>query len=250
MYQKERIQIITEILKQNGFVTVKFLTEELDYSTATINRDLNAMEKQNIIRRIYGGAELVEEKNVPLFFRYSKMRPIKNKIGKKAAEFICDGDTVFIDCSTTAQYLGKHITERKDLTVITNNLSLASFLSEYNITSICLGGRIMEPPSMVYSAETVENVKKYSADKMFFSAGGITEDGKIGCGEYEVHYLMIKAMMENSDERFLLFDHEKIKPSCEQYIGTFGDVDKIITDFSFSEELKKRYCDTEFIEIT
>ena len=46
MYKKERIDSIMEILNENGYVTVKYLTEELHYSTATINRDLNDMVKQ------------------------------------------------------------------------------------------------------------------------------------------------------------------------------------------------------------
>ena len=97
MHQTERIKHIEEILKKNGFVTVKFLTEELHYSTATINRDLNMMEKQKMVRRSYGGVELLKNRSVPLVFRYNKMRPAKNKIGKKAAEFIHDGETIFID---------------------------------------------------------------------------------------------------------------------------------------------------------
>ena len=72
MYQKERIDEILEILKANGYVTVKFLTEALHYSTATINRDLNIMEKQKLVHRSYGGVELVKNKSIPLPFRYHK----------------------------------------------------------------------------------------------------------------------------------------------------------------------------------
>lgn len=250
MTQKERINIITEILQKNGFVTVKFLTEELHYSTATINRDLNSMENQQIVKRSYGGVELAEQKTVPLYFRYSKLRPIKNKIGKKAAEFVKDGDTIFIDCSTTAQYMGNYITDRKDLTVITNNITLASFLSEYGITAICLGGKIMEPPSMVYSMETVENAKKYGADKLFFSPGAITMDGKIGSSNYEEHILMIKAMMENSTETYMLCDHNKIAPMCKRYLCTLEETDTVITDFEFPKDVKESYPKTVFIEIS
>ena len=49
MYQKERIDNILGILKANGYVSVKYLTEQLHYSTATINRDLNVMQKQNLV---------------------------------------------------------------------------------------------------------------------------------------------------------------------------------------------------------
>lgn len=115
MYQKERTDAIYNIIKEKGYVTVKYLVEEMHYSNATINRDLNILEKQALIKRSYGGAEIVEQKEVPLIFRYHKM---------KAAELIYDGDTIFIDGSTTTESIGKYITNKKDITVITNNLAL------------------------------------------------------------------------------------------------------------------------------
>lgn len=247
MHQKERIKIITDILKKHGFVTVKFLTDELHYSTATINRDLNVMQNQRLIKRSYGGVELNKARSYSMVFRYNKMRPVKNKIAKKAAEFINDGDTIFIDGSTTTQYIGRYITEKKDITVITNNLALATFLSEYNINVICLGGTIADPPSIVCSAETVEYAIRYRADKMFFSTGAVTDDGKIQSVGF--YYLMLLAMRENSDKAFLLIDHEKINRPCKQFWGDFSKVDYIISDYRFSDKIKSNFDTTDFIEI-
>ena len=69
MFQTERIEAIMNILKKNGYVTVKYLTEELKYSNATINRDLTIMEKQKLVKRSYGGVELLEKTSIPLPFR-------------------------------------------------------------------------------------------------------------------------------------------------------------------------------------
>lgn len=249
MVKKERIDAIVELIKKNGFVTVKFLTEELHYSTATINRDLNILENSKIIRRVYGGAELTEQKHAPLYFRYHKMRPVKNKIAHIASDFVEDGDVIFIDCSTTAQHMGKYITNKKDLTVITNNISLASFLSEYDISVIILGGKIMEPPSMVYSRETVESAKKYGADKLFFSASGITPDGKISGSEYDVHSLLINTMIENSSKAYLLIDHEKLTEKCNNYICDLKEINTVICDFDFDKEIKNKYVNTDFVKV-
>ena len=249
MTQKERIDMIADIMKKNGFVTVKYLIETLHYSTATINRDLNAMEKQNIVKRSYGGAELAEQKIVPLFFRYSKMRPTKNKIGKKAAEFVNDGDTIFVDCSTTAQYMGNYLANKKNLTVITNNLTLASYLSECGITVICLGGKIMEPPSMIYSAETIEFARRFSADKLFFSPTAITETGKIGASRYEEHILLIRTMMESAKEIYMLCDHKKMDNRCTRFLCDLSEVNTAITDFSFSAEVLAKYPNVRFVQI-
>lgn len=250
MTQKERMRAIEQILKANGFVTVKYLTGELCFSTATINRDLNTMEKRGIVKRSYGGAELAQPKSTPLHFRYSKMRPTKNQLGKAAAEFVKDGDTIFIDCSTTAQYMGQYLTAKKDLTVITNNITLASFLSECGVTAICLGGKIMEPPSMIYSAETVEAARKYGADKLFFSPTSITESGKIGASRYEEHILLIKTMMENAKETYMLCDHNKMDNTANRFLCDLGEISTAITDFAFSPEVKAKYPQVNFIELT
>ena len=58
MSQKIRREQILEILQKRRFVTVRYLVETLDYSSATINRDLNAMEVLHLVKRSYGGVEL------------------------------------------------------------------------------------------------------------------------------------------------------------------------------------------------
>lgn len=249
MFQKERIESITDILKKNGFVTVKYLCDELHYSTATINRDLNFMQQQKLIKRSYGGAELIKRDYVPLMFRYNKMRPSKNKIGKIAASYINDGDTVFLDGSTTTQYISKYITDKKNLTIITNNMALVSFFSEYDINVICLGGRIIEKPYILGGEDTVENIMKYHADKFFFSTGGVTENGEIISGG--ISRLMHKMKSERSEKVFFLADHQKIinDISDKQTLFYFDKVDYVITDYVFSDNVKNKFKNTHFIEV-
>ncbi len=247
MHQRERIKVITELLQKNGFVTVKFLTEELHYSTATVNRDLNVMQNMKLIHRSYGGAELTKSRSIPLHFRYQKMKPQKNLIGKRAAALIEDGDTVFIDGATTSQYIGKYMTGRKELTVITNNLSLASFLSEQAVRVILLGGQIVEPPAIIVSTDTVEHARRYQARKAFFSVGAVSEDGKIGSGG--LYGALHRVMVENAEQSYLLADHDKIGRPFLQNMGTFADVTGVISDYEFSDETKARFPDTVFYKV-
>ena len=246
MYQKERIDTIMNILKENGYVTVKFLTDSLHYSTATINRDLNIMEKQKLVTRSYGGVELVQKKSVPLPFRYHKMKVVKNRMGLLAANLVCDGDVIFIDGTTTTEYMARHLTGKKDITVITNNIAIVGYLSEFSIKVICLGGKVTEAPSMLDGYETVENAGRYNADKMFFSTGAISSDGIIGSGE--MYDALHRTMAANSKKVYYMADHEKIDVRVPINLFTLGDIDGVVTDYIFSDEVKKRYSDTEFFE--
>ena len=245
MSYKERQKQIVAILEKQGYVTVKYLTEALHYSSATINRDLNALQNQQLVTRSYGGVELVHTAYVPVLFRTHKMHAEKRYIGRAAASFVKDGDTIFIDGSTTAQCMEQYLIHRKNLTVVTNNIVLAANLSGYGIKVVCLGGVIVESPSMVCSAETVENASRYRVDKMFFSTGAVAEDGLIASG---LHYdLMLRAVAKHAGEVFYLVDHKKVGQPFHTAFGDFGDVDFVISDYEFSEDIRARYPRTRFV---
>lgn len=246
MAQKRTDQIL-DIIKEQGYVTVKYLCETLHYSTATINRDLNDLQRQKLIIRHYGGAELVVKKGVPLTFRYHKMRSEKRSISKQAASYIQAGMTIFIDGSTTAQYMAQYIKNIKNLTVITNNLNLVTHLSEAGVRCVSLGGTIVEPPYVVGGEDAAAQASTYTADMAFFSVGGISADGIIydGDGYYALH----KAMLARSKRSVLLVDHEKIGISGKRVLCDFGKVNTVISDFAFSDTVQQTYPDTEFIQI-
>jgi DeoR/GlpR family transcriptional regulator of sugar metabolism len=245
--QRERADAILNILKEKGYVTVKYLIEQLHYSNATINRDLNRLAEQKLIKRYYGGVEILKKTSLSLDFRYHKMHAVKNLVAKKAAEFVCDGMTIFIDGSTTAQYMAEYLLEKSDITVITNNMNLVSFLSEHNVNAVCLGGKVVENPYMLYSSETTENIKSYNADMMFFSTSSFSEDGKILNGE--LYYTMHKAMAQNSKKVVFLADSGKLNVNVSRTVFDFSEIDYIITDCDFSSEVVERCKGTTFINV-
>ena len=247
MFQTERMDKIISILKANGFVTVKYLTKELHYSTATVNRDLNALEQMGEIVRSYGGVELKDQKALPLTFRYEFAKHEKKRLAKRAAELIEDGDTVFMDGSTTVQYMGEYILEKKDLTVLTNNLALSIFLSEYGIRVIVLGGEIVETPYMLSGADSIETASRYKADKFFFSTAGVSSDGEMSYTGDEF-FTLHRTMLRNSKKSCFLTDKEKIdNPRAKIILGDFSLVSYVISDHLFDENVHLRFPDTEFI---
>lgn len=249
MYQQERLDKILDILKLNRYVTVKYLIERLHYSTATINRDLNILESQNLVKRMHGAVELNNgDKSIPLKFRYHKMRAVKIALAKKAAELIEDGDTVFIDQSTTAQFIGQFLPEKKDITVITNNLSLIIYLSEHGVNVICLGGRVTENPYMLGGDDTVAAIGNHYAGKMFFSTAGVTSDGRILTGD--MYHPIYREFLRHSKEAYFLVDHEKLgNLSDNRVLGDLSCVKGVISDIDFDKSVTEKFPQTEFIRI-
>ena len=247
MFQKERMEKILAILKMHGYVTVKYLTQELHYSKATINRDLNALEQMNEVTRSYGGVELKIPKTVPVVFRYEQEKPVKKRIAKHAAELVEDGDTIFLDGSTTVQYMGEYLLDKKNITVLTNNTALSAFLSEYGIDVIVLGGRVMEPPYMLAGPDTVETASRYKADKCFFATASVSSEGEMAYTG-DIFFTMHKTMIRNSKKTFYLVDRKKIdRPCAKVVLGDFSGVSCVISDYRFQDETRAKFPRTEFI---
>ena len=156
------------------------------------------------------------------------------------------GDTIFIDASTTTECMAQYLAERKNLTVITNNMAAAAYLSECGVRVICLGGEVLEMPCMLGGDQTVEDVERYRADKMFFSTRGITCRDEIGGS---IYYLVHKAMMRQAGKRYYLADHEKVHIECNAILCSFDQVDGIVSDYDFPGEVKQAHPGVRFIHV-
>lgn len=247
MYPHERQDEILAILEKYQYVPVSYLIETLCYSSATINRDLNALEQRQLVHRSYGGVELAAPSTVPLPFRRHKQHHAKERIAQRAAELVDDGDVIFIDGSTTTQCMGPHLADRESLTVISNNITLLDYLSEHGVTCIVLGGQITEPPSMTGGVDAVDMARSYRADKAFFSTAAVTDNGEVG--DSDLYYELRRAMLRNAGQAYYLVDREKRKRRVPKVLCDFGALHSVITDDDFST-VQARYPSTEIIRVT
>ena len=247
MYQSERMDEIMKILNKYHYVTVDYLVEKIRYSPASIRRDLTLLEKQGLVKRSYGGVEIKSEDAAPFVFRQHSMKTAKNRIGEQAAKLVNDGDTVFIDGSSTAQYIGHFLIHKKDITVITNNMMLASYLSENGIAVYSTGGFVSELPGIVSGDITNNTFSKFHADIMFFSTSGV--DNGILYSNNEIYKQHHRIMLENSDKKVYLCSSDKIGTKKNMIFGSFDSIDYFISDGKIDKKLKEKYKKTKFVEV-
>ena len=119
MLQNERYSLIYAILQEKGNVSSQYLQKRLFASQATIRRDLEAMEKQGLLKRVWGGAMIeTVEKDIPSFVRQKANQDKKEKICAVASRFLKNSMTIFMDSSMTCLPLVSHIAQLKDITAI------------------------------------------------------------------------------------------------------------------------------------
>ena len=172
MLAVERRNRIEQIINKNKSVLVVELAKQFEVTTETIRGDLEKLEKQGVLVRTYGGATLVDNSEIELAIteRDTVNYEGKQRIGKYAADLIKDGETIFLDASTSAWHLARYIKGKRGITVITNAEKIVNELSMCDhIHVVCVGGELT-PRNMSYIGRVAEKTIKenYYANKCFF----------------------------------------------------------------------------------
>ena len=219
---------ILNILTQQGFVKVKKLAQLTNTSTLTIRRDLDALETENKVERFYGGALIKRKKDKNNIFD-SEMTIYKQSIARHAAQYIEDGDTIFINTSSTAIAILPFI-KAAQVTVITNNLKAIFSERPKDLQLVFTGGELRFPKESMVGAFAVNNLNKVSASKCFLGCNGISSDE--GLTTTVLHEAAINSLMLTrvTGSRFVLADKTKIGRQVNFTYGPLDEVNYLITD--------------------
>lgn len=239
MLALERQKRIVEILNADGSVLVSKLSEELDVTEETIRRDLEKLEKQEVLIRTHGGAVPVDENDYELSLEKRKNTNItaKEKLAKEAVKFVKPWDTIFLDASTTTFYMAKEIKKMQNVTVITNSVRVINELSGLkDVKVIGIGGLLSQNQSFVGSLaeDTIE--KNYFANKMFFSSKGIMEEDTWVLESNEQECAIKQKMINNSTERYFICDKSKIGRVGFVKLLPFEKINYFISDYKPSDK--------------
>ena len=175
----ERQQQIMEMLSREGEVRIRDLKEHFSVTEMTLRRDLEKMEQIGVLKRTFGGAISVTQ---DVRKRSVKMIEEKIRIGKKAAESVQPGESVFIDGGTTTLQVAKHLPTGIRITVVTNALNVANVLLEKGIRTIVTGGIALETTSTLVGPLAVEAISRMAFDRAFIGATG---QGDVPTGSIE-----------------------------------------------------------------
>lgn len=233
----ERREGILRILHEQGKVRGIELSERFSVSPETIRRDLEVMEQEGIVKRVYGGAVLIgmTKEEAPYMDRQRRFRTEKRAIGKYAAGMINDGESIFIDVGTTTLEMAKAIRGVERVTIITNSLPVIHMLDQslnqglFSGEVIVLGGAIHPAQHSIRGSLTESMVENFFVDKAFISVGGITL--REGLSDYDLQEsLVTKAMMKATKQVIVLGDHSKLGVKSFYRLGKIEEADVILCD--------------------
>ncbi|MBQ9099381.1 MAG: DeoR/GlpR transcriptional regulator [Clostridia bacterium] len=225
----ERQKEILEILYQKGKVSVTELSRTLFVSEMTVRRDLIEMEKGGFLRRYRGGAILkINIGEMPISERLLLDRTEKDELAKKCTDYLCDGATIYIDSSSTCQYILPYLAQYQNITVVTNSISALLTLGKMHILCILIGGEYYEQDMCTVGSLAERYVNELNVDVAFFTTAAISYDGIIS--DFDIKQTMIrKYVMKNANKNIFLFEKEKFGKKLLYTLCTTKDVTAVLT---------------------
>lgn len=174
----KRREKILDYLKSNESINTNDLAEILEISPLTLRRDLQALDEQGLIVRYYGGAKLANDiNNSENILKETDtdllLNKKKNIIAKYAADLIKDGDTVFINSSSTALLMLKYLGNKR-VYIVTNNGKALQVTIPPNVELVLTGGQVYERKQSLVGDFATYILSKITADKCFLGVSGIT----------------------------------------------------------------------------
>jgi len=239
MNQTYRHSQILELIEQRNFVSIDELVDHFKVTPQTIRRDLNTLAKTNLITRHHGGACLGSStKNTEYLERKGTNQQAKNKIAQKLVQHIPNNSSLFINIGTTTEAVAQALIDHKNLKVVTNNIHIASILSENDSCSIIMaGGEVRNNDGGIIGESTIEFINQFQMDFGIIGISGIDEDGALLDYDYR-EVRVSQSIIRNSRQVLLAADQTKFGRNAMIRLGNINEAHHLFTDFDPSENIK------------
>lgn len=238
MYAPERQQEILRIARESGRVDVLSLAAEFQVTAETVRRDLKALDRAGLVRRVHGGAIPAGRFDIEpdLSEREGTAADEKDRIARAAVDELPTDGSVILDAGTTTGRLAGAFPLNSALTVVTHALPLAARLADHpSIDLHLVGGRVRHRTRAAVDAWALRTYREINADVLFLATNGFCPDG--GLTTPDLAEAAVKRQLVDAARRVvLLADSAKLG---QQHFARFGDlskVDLLITDTGLSPD--------------
>jgi len=229
MRQKE----LVDMLEKEKVINTIQIAAHFGVSVETIRRDLDQLEAQGILKKIYGGAELRSPESIlplPLESRRMLQYNAKAAIASRAAEYISDDSSVALDAGSTIFELCKCLHDKKDLIIISADIHSAGELLSSGHRKVYMMGGFLTPDGAsggTFSKDFFNSIS--SIDFFVTSTDGATPEDGLSTDEEGINNLK-KCYLKKATKSIAMIDHTKFRKKGFYKLCDFSEIDLVITD--------------------
>ena len=228
----KRIYEIESFIKENKTASIEELRQRFNVSINTIRRDVNQLVDMNIVKKVYGGIEVIEDSHKAVDYNKRNIENSNSKklIGELAANEIEDNDIIYIDTGTTTIHLLDYVDKHLTFTIITNSLDIMNKASQFdNVTLFIIGEKYKPITRSFIGIDSNMLLEKFNINKAFMSATGVNIQNGLSNSEMEEN-LIKQYITSKATETFILADHSKMGKSTLLTYCDLRDINKMFTD--------------------
>lgn len=238
MYAAERQQEILRLARDSGRVDVLSLAEGFQVTAETVRRDLKALDRAGLVRRVHGGAIPAGRLDFEpdLAERDTVAADEKDRIARAALAELPDDGSVILDAGTTAARLAAEFPLESDVTVVTHGLPVAARLADHpGLTLHLVGGRIRHRTRAAVDDWALRAYREINADVLFLATNGFSLEGGLTTPDL-AEAAVKRAVIAAARRVVLIADSSKFGQQHFARFGDLADVDVLITDTGLSPE--------------
>ncbi|MCU0283901.1 MAG: DeoR/GlpR family DNA-binding transcription regulator [Candidatus Nanopelagicales bacterium] len=232
MYAEERQAAIVAQARTHGRVEVAELADTFEVTPETVRRDLTSLERAGLLRRVHGGAVVVDLLGFEpaLAVREAAHQAEKARIAEAALRFLPQEGAVALDAGSSTLRLAELIPADRELTVVTNSLPIASLLAGRPALTVHLvGGRVRGRTLASVDQAALAYLRDVFVDVAFLGTNGFSLDRGLTTPD-PAEAAVKAALIRSARQSVLLADHTKHGNDCFAHFGELADLAAIVTD--------------------
>jgi DeoR/GlpR family transcriptional regulator of sugar metabolism len=240
--KEERQQRIVETVRRNRQATIAELSRTFEVSDVTIRRDLRELAEQGVLRRAHGGAiaAVPAPPEPPVVQRMTQSETCKACIGRAAAALVSDGESVFIGSGSTTAHVVRNLADRKNLTVVTNALTVATELAAArDVTVVVTGGMMRASELSLVGHITEQALREVRVDKVIIGMRAISLEAGM-TNDYLPEVMTDRTIIEMAPELIVVADHTKFGNVASAYVAPVDRITTLVTDAAADAEVLAR----------
>ncbi|MGK5639042.1 DeoR/GlpR family DNA-binding transcription regulator [Streptomyces sp. URMC 126] len=232
VFAAERRQLILEMVRANGAVSLRELARVVQTSEVTVRRDVRALEAEGLLDRRHGGAVLpggfTRESGFPQKSHLATAE--KTAIADLAASFVEEGEAVVVGAGTTTQELARRLARVPGLTVVTNSLLVAQALAHANRVEVVMtGGTLRGSNYALVGSGAEQSLQGLRVSRAFLSGSGLTAERGLSTSNM-LSASVDRALVQAAAEVVVLADHSKLGTDTMFQTVPTDVITRLVTD--------------------
>lgn len=239
MKQAVRILRIQELFSQQEFVSFEDLCRQFSASKSSIRRDLMELERQDVLRRVHGGAISLRTRDEGMDFNRlsSSAQGEKERIGALAAKLVEEGQTIILGGGSTVAEVARRL-DNKSVQIVTNSIPVAQIFWESKVVEVTITGGYLYPRLGVQIGPICEKMLQgVSADLLIMGIRGISDSGISDTNSFNVE--SIRSMIRAARKVIIVADHTKFGRDAMIHVAPLSEIDHVVSDKELSADFQK-----------